>query len=177
MRLAGTVLKCAAVAFLIVVPFRFFIAQPFLVSGASMEPTLDKGDYLVIDQLTYRLEKPARGDVVIFRYPLDTDVYFVKRVIGLPGEKVEIRDGTVMVTTKGESIALEEPYRSSDAEDKDPTSISLADDEYFVLGDNRGASADSRVWGPLQDRYIVGRALVRLLPLADMEFLPGHYEF
>lgn len=143
-----------------------------------MTPTLDQGEYLVIDEITYRFEKPQRGDIVIFRYPLDTDIFFIKRVVGLPGESLEIKDGLVSIqASSGEEITLMEPYRSSDAKEARATSIQLAADEYFVLGDNRGASADSRVWGPLQDRYIVGRAFARLLPLDSMSLFPGKYSF
>ncbi len=178
MRFIGSFLKFALIALLIATPFRFFVAQPFIVSGASMTPTLDQGEYLVIDEITYRFEKPQRGDIVIFRYPLDTDIFFIKRVVGLPGESLEIKDGLVSIqASSGEEITLMEPYRSSDAKEARATSIQLAADEYFVLGDNRGASADSRVWGPLQDRYIVGRAFARLLPLDSMSLFPGKYSF
>lgn len=171
-------LKFAIVAFLIVTPFRFFVAQPFIVSGASMEPTLDPREYLVIDELTYRFEEPARGDVVIFRYPLDPDVFFIKRIIGLPGETVQIRDGAVFVQSAGgTAIQLNEPYVPAGNNKKESSLITLADDEYFVLGDNRGASSDSRVWGPLTKELIVGRALIRLFPFNEASVLPGKYVF
>lgn len=165
------------VAFLIVTPFRFFVAQPFIVSGASMEPTLDRGEYLVIDELTYRFEEPHRGDVVIFRYPLDPDIFFVKRVVGLPGETVEIRDGEVLIRKDGGTVALSEPYVRADQRTRESSLVVLENDEYFVLGDNREESTDSRIWGPLTRDYIIGRAFVRLFPFDEVQMLPGEHAF
>src|SRR6185503_8939981 len=116
-------------------PIRLFIAQPFLVAGPSMIPTFTKHEYLVIDKLTYRTSSPQRGDVIIFRYPLDTDIFFLKRVIGLPGERVEITDGKVTIMRGSEVTVLDEPYavgKTSDAK-----AVTLNKDEYFVMGDNR----------------------------------------
>lgn len=171
--------KFAFVALLIITPFRFFVAQPFIVSGASMAPTFESKEYLVIDELSYRFEKPQRGDVVIFRYPLEPTTYFIKRVIGLPTETVVIENGRVSIIPQYETepIPLAEPYLSSATSPRDNNVTKLGDDEYFVLGDNRRASSDSRVWGPLPEKYIVGRALVRVLPLGEVEFFPGEYKF
>lgn len=172
-------ISLSAIALIIVVPFRLFIAQPFVVSGTSMEPTFEPKEYLVIDEISYRFKDIERGDVVIFRYPLDPDVYFVKRVIGLPGDTVTIRDGVVSISRDGEVVyeRLDEPYVRPGFEKKDNSSTTLDEREYFVLGDNRRASADSRVWGPLQDRYIIGRAVARLYPLSDAALFPGHHTF
>lgn len=173
------IIKFTLVAFLIVTPFRYFVAQPFIVSGASMEPTFDPKEYLVVDELSYRFQKPERGDVVIFRYPLDPSIYFIKRVIGLPGEIVDVRDGIVSVQTKqGEVMTvLAEPYLEDVNKKKDWSHTTLNDGEYFVMGDNRRASSDSRVWGPLQEKFIIGRAFARLLPAQKMELFPGAYSF
>ena len=172
------ILKFTLVAFLIVTPFRFFIAQPFIVSGSSMVPTFEPKEYLVIDELSYRFHTPLRGDVVIFRYPLDTSLFFIKRVIGLPGETVDIKDGVVTVSTAGSNTqTLTEPYLSDLLLKKDSSHTVLEDDEYFVMGDNRGASSDSRVWGPLNKKYIIGRAFVRLLPLSSQALFPGQFSF
>jgi signal peptidase I len=104
-------LKFALIAVVIVVPMRLFVAQPFIVSGASMEPTFDTGQYLIVDEFTYKFEKPQRGDVVIFRYPRDPSQYFIKRIIGLPEETVRITNGVVSVETKdGKTTTLSEPY-------------------------------------------------------------------
>jgi signal peptidase I len=170
------IFKFAILALLIVVPFRFFVAQPFIVSGASMSPTFETGQYLIVDQVTYRFHEPQRGDVVIFRYPNDPSKYFIKRLIGLPGEVVELANGGTTVTnpTSGESHTLEEPYIKTDRTD-DHLTITLSSDEYFVMGDNRGASSDSRVWGPVPKKNIVGRAFLRLLPPVEFGLLPGVY--
>lgn len=170
------IFKFAVLALIIVVPFRFFIAQPFIVSGASMSPTFETGQYLIIDQVTYQFEEPKRGDVVIFRYPNDPSKYFIKRLIGLPGEVVELANGatTIRNPSTNDSRTLEESYVKTDLTD-DHLSITLSSDEYFVMGDNRGASSDSRVWGPVPKKNIVGRALLRLLPPATFGVFPGEF--
>lgn len=172
------VFKFSILALLIVVPFRFYVAQPFIVSGASMHPTFETGEYLIVDQLTYRFEQPQRGDVVIFKYPNDPSKYFIKRIIGLPGEVVKLANGVTSITTPAgsEQVTLEEPYLQTDRTD-DHLSITLSSDEYFVMGDNRGASSDSRVWGPVPRENIVGRALLRLLPPDNFGLLPGVHHF
>lgn len=167
-------LKFALIAVVIVIPLRLYIAKPFIVSGASMEPTFDTGQYLIVDELSYRFEEPARGDVVIFRYPKDPSQYFIKRVIGLPGETVRIERGQVsVVTTTGSIVSLDESYIVHQGNGAD-MSVSLKADEYFVMGDNRPESSDSRVWGVLPRANIVGRAFVRLLPVQTIGFLPGN---
>lgn len=138
-------IKFTLIAVLIVVPIRLWIAQPFIVSGASMEPTFHNGDYLIVDELSYQFNGPQKNDVIIFRYPLEPSKYFIKRVEGVPGEKVK---------TSGKEITLKE-------------------NEYYVLGDNRGASSDSRIWGPVTKNFIVGRAIVRLWPFNKLGLFPG----
>jgi signal peptidase I len=165
-------LTFAAVAVVIVLPLRIFIAQPFIVSGESMFPTFESGQYLIIDQLTYRFNDPVRGDVVVFRYPQDPSKFFIKRIIALPNEKIKIDGTNVIVTlTDGTQMTLDEPYIELQRENQ--TEMSLAGDEYFVMGDNRLASLDSRVWGPLKKEMITGRAWLRLLPVNKIDFLPG----
>ncbi len=164
------------IAFAIITPVRFFVAQPFIVSGGSMEPLLKPRDYLVIDRWSYREREPERGEVVVFRYPLDPDEIFVKRVAGLPGETIAIEKGTIRITTReGEVFVLDEPYKTPDRNPEKEQEIELHDDEYFVLGDNRTASADSRAWGPLQKRFIIGRAAARLFPLQRATMNPAMY--
>jgi signal peptidase I len=166
-------LKFVLIAAAIVFPIRLFIAQPFIVSGASMEPTFNNGQYLIVDELSYRLETPKRGDVIIFRYPKDPKEFFIKRIIGLPNESVTVSGGSITVTrTDGTKLALQEPYVVNQGNGSDNT-YKLTGEEYFVMGDNRPESSDSRVWGPLPRDNIVGRALVRLLPIAYFSFLPG----
>lgn len=167
----------ALIALIIVIPIRVFIAQPFIVSGASMEDTFHTNEYLIVDQISYRFEEPQRGEVVIFRYPRDPSKYFIKRIIGIPGDTITIEGDTVTITNteNPEGVILTEPYIKTMAEN---TSLSeeLGTGEYFVMGDNRDASSDSRVWGVLQENKIIGKALFRLFPLSEMEAYPGEVE-
>ena len=166
-------LKFVIIAALIVLPIRFLVAQPFIVSGASMNPTFLNGQYLIVDELSYRFEAPARGDVIIFRYPKDPKQFFIKRIIGLPGETVSIRNGRLEVTeVDGKTIALDESYVINQGNGGDATYV-LDQDHYFVMGDNRPESSDSRIWGPLPRENIIGRAFVRLLPIDTLGLLPG----
>lgn len=157
-------IKVVVISVAIVLPIRAYIAQPFIVSGASMEPNFHDGEYLIIDELTYAFRKPERGEVIVFRYPLNTSEFFIKRIIGLPGETVEIKNGKILIN--GE--VFPETYIS--AEIKKETLPSLAAkldmNDYFVLGDNRPKSSDSRFWGALPKDKIMGRALLRLWPVA-----------
>lgn len=172
------IFKFSLIALLIVVPIRFFIAQPFIVSGSSMEPTFESGEYLIVDQLSYRLEAPERGDVIIFRYPNDPSKFFIKRIIGLPKESVIIDGSQISIknTLHPEGFLIEEPYLASQNLRSDFLEIELSSSEYFVLGDNRRASSDSRVWGALPEELIVGKALLRLFPITHASFLPGDFE-
>lgn len=169
-------MRFAFLALLIVVPIRAFVAEPFIVSGSSMSPTFENGDYLIIDKLSYVVGTPDRYDVVVFRYPADPKKFFIKRIIGLPNETVDIHGNTVTVTngTHQTGFTLEQPFveRNGNSE----THFELKDGEYFVLGDNRGASSDSRYWGAVDKKLITGRAMVRLLPLDKVEILPGNYK-
>lgn len=172
------ILQYLIVAFCIVVPVRFFIAQPFVVSGASMTPTFNANEYLVIDEISYRYHKPERGDVIVFRYPLDPSVFFIKRIVGVPGDVIHISKGSVeIIDSNHVRHVLQEPYRAAEINKKDTATTTLASDEYFTLGDNRDASVDSRVWGPLQSRFIMGKAVVRLFPFTKAALLPGQYRF
>ncbi len=163
-------LKLVVLSVIIVVPFRLYIAQPFIVEGASMDPTFENGQYLIVDELSYRFRDPERGEVLIFKYPKDPSKYFIKRIIGLPGEKVSISGGQVTIYNDGnpEGFTLEEPYVQLTKADS--SSLTLADDEYFVMGDNRLQSADSRSWGPVPKGNIIGRPIIRFIPPA---FFPG----
>jgi signal peptidase I len=166
-------LKFVLIAAAIVFPIRLFIAQPFIVSGASMEPTFFNGQYLIVDEVSYRFNEPARGDVVIFRPPQNEKEFYIKRIIGLPGETVTIQNGTVSVTTTtGATVPLDESYVVNEGNGSDIT-VTLKEGEYFVMGDNRPESSDSRVWGTLPRHNIVGRAFIRLLPIDHFGVLPG----
>ncbi|MBI4086564.1 signal peptidase I [Candidatus Kaiserbacteria bacterium] len=167
--------RFAIIAVLVVFPIRLFIAQPFIVAGASMEPTFENGQYLIIDEITYRLEDPERGDVIIFRYPRDPSKFFIKRIIALPGETITVEGVEVSIRNKThpDGFVLDEPYIN---DMRQPTTLSqtLGKDEYFVLGDNRDASSDSRVWGVLKRDLIIGRAFLRLLPIGSASVFPGY---
>lgn len=168
------IVRFSIIAILIVIPIRMFIAQPFIVSGASMDNTFHSGEYLIVDQVSYYFEKPSRGDVIVFRYPRDPSKFFIKRVIGLPGDTITIENSVVTIAneTNPEGIILEEDYIKSMA--PAPKMIeTLGEREYFVMGDNRDQSSDSRSWGVLQEERIVGRAFVRLFPPSVVDYLPG----
>lgn len=162
------------ISLVLVFTIRIYIAQPFIVSGASMEPTFHTGEYLIIDQLSYRLNNPSRGDVIVFRYPMMPSKFFIKRIIGLPGETIRIQNDIVSVKEQGaeEFTKIDETYVEIDKYSN--FEKTLSNTEYFVMGDNRPASLDSRSWGPLDEKYIVGKALVRLFPINKIDFLPGN---
>lgn len=166
----GELIKLILLSLLIVVPFRLYIAQPFIVDGASMDPTFETGDYLIVDEITYRFKTPERGSVLIFKYPRDPRKSFVKRVIGLPEETVSISSGQVTIrnTENPDGLVLDEPYVKF-AKDETADYV-LGPDEYFVMGDNRLGSADSRIWGPVPEANIIGRPIIRFLPPG---FFPG----
>lgn len=167
-------LRFALIALLIVIPVRWFIAQPFIVRGTSMVPTFENNEYLIVDQVTYRFEEPKRGDVIIMRYPKDPKTFFIKRIIGLPNETVEIQGKRVIIRKDGvEAFTLNEPYLEVERTRNEYKSYTLGSDEYFVMGDNRYASSDSRSWGNLPKEDIVGRAVLRLFPPSRITVLPG----
>lgn len=168
--------RFALIAIVIVVPIRLFIAQPFIVSGSSMVPTFENGQYLIIDEISYRLENPKRDDVVVFRYPNDTTKFFIKRIIGLPGEIVDIKGNEVTIINKEhpEGFKLDQPYVKNIANNM--THFELKDNEYFVMGDNRSASSDSRYWGAVPKNLLVGKAFLRLLPISKIGVMPGNYK-
>lgn len=170
------IIKFFALAALIVIPIRTFIAQPFIVSGGSMDPTFASGQYIIVDELSYRLEKPQRGDVVILRYPRDPSRFFIKRIIGMPNETIEIVDGIVTIKTKANPIGfqLNEPY--VEFKKYDSITQKLGSEEYFVMGDNRAKSSDSRIWGSVPEKLVIGKAFLRLLPIASADILPGNYK-
>ena len=131
-----------------------------------MEPNFHNWDYLIVDELSYRLRAPERGEVIVFKYPRDTSQRYIKRIIGLPGETVEIKDGKIMILRDNKGIVLDESVYLSPVETSGSASVVLQANEYFVLGDNRRYSSDSRSWGTLRGDYIVGRVLVRLFPIS-----------
>lgn len=166
-------LKFVLIAALVVIPVRIFVAQPFIVSGASMVPTFENGQYLIVDELTYHFSAPKRGDVVVFKYPRNPSEFYIKRVIGLPNETVYIQNGQVSVQkADGSTLMLDESYVVNKGNGSDQT-YAVGTDEYFVMGDNRPESSDSRSWGMLPEKDLVGRAFLRLLPFQDISVFPG----
>ncbi len=169
----------SAIALALAFTIRFYIAAPYLVQGTSMDPTFHSTDYLIIDRVSYRLEEPERGDVIVFRFPQDPSRSFIKRVIGLPGETVTIKDQkvTIINAINPDGFTIDEPYVSTENLRESDTRVTLGKDEFFVMGDNRKASADSRTWGTLPRGNITGRALLRLYPFTSIGVNPGDATF
>jgi signal peptidase I len=161
-------LQVIVISLAIIIPVRYYLIQPFFVKGASMEPNFDDGQYLIIDELSYRLGKPQRGDVIIFKYPNDPRQYYIKRIIGLPGETIEIKNNQIIILSSAFPSALyldESSYLADNEVTGGDSKVSLSDTQYFVLGDNRQASYDSRRWGPLEKNFIIGKVWLRAWPL------------
>jgi signal peptidase I len=155
------ILKIVILAALIVFPIRYFLFQPFIVSGQSMEPNFHHGDYLIIDKLSFRLREPKRGEVIVFKYPRNPSQRYIKRIIGLPGEEVRIEDGNLKINGK----ILNESQYLPQVQTPGNLVLKLSENEYFVLGDNRNSSLDSRSWGPLLRENIIGRVFLRAWPI------------
>lgn len=169
------VLKILIIALLIIKPIHYFILQPFYVRGASMEPNFYNNEYLIVDELSYRFHTPRRGDVVVIHNPYQASEYFIKRVIGLPGEQVIIGGGQVRIvnTDHPQGWYLDElTYLSRDVVTTGDLRVTLGADQYYVLGDNRPASLDSRSFGPITKKDIVGRTAVRAWPLNRARLFP-----
>ncbi len=160
------VLEVVLVAVATVFLIRSFLVQPFLVSGASMEPNFSTGNYLLIDEVAYRFREPQRGEVIVFKYPQNPSIYYIKRIVGLPGETVKVEKGTVgIVKSDGTEQVLPEKYLPPGTLTSGTVTRTLGPTEYFMLGDNRNYSFDSRGWGPMDKKYIVGLVRLRLLPI------------
>ncbi len=168
-------IKIIVISLIIIIGIRSFVMQPFFVNGQSMEPNFYDGDYLIVNEIGYRFDDPKRGDVVIFHYPNDPRQFFIKRIIGLPGEKIEIRDNKITIYNKErpDGFTLNELYIPKNIVMSKSHSQELKNDEYYVLGDNRIASSDSRVWGVLERRHIVGKAWIRAWPFGAFSVFEG----
>lgn len=181
-------LKVVFWALIIILPIRVFLFQPFFVQGASMEPNFFDGEYLIVNELGYKqtevniggkelfVVRPykdlMRGDVIVFRYPKNPSQYFIKRVIGLPGEKVEIRNNLVIISNEENPDGLvlnESGYISSTTATNGNEAVALEKNDYFVLGDNRQHSSDSRAWGPVSQDHIIGKVLLRAWPVDRLD--------
>lgn len=167
------VVRYALLALIIIIPFRIFIAQPYIVEGSSMDPTFKNGDYLIVDQISKRFELPERGSVVIIRYPKDPSKFFIKRLIGFPNDRIEIKDGKVTIFNEEnpEGINMDDSYVIYKKIEN--FSAKLQDNEYFVMGDNRAGSSDSRIWGTLPKENIIGTPILRLFPINKLGIMPG----
>ncbi len=169
------IVEITAVAIAAVFLIRSYIIQPFLVSGSSMVPNFSDGDYLLVDEVTYRFRAPERGEVVVFRYPKNESVYFIKRIIGLPGEKIEVKDSKVTIfndANKG-GLVLDERYLPDNLATLGNIEFQVPANSYFVLGDNRAYSFDSRNWGILPKSDRIGLVQFRLWPPASMKVFAG----
>ncbi len=172
------IIETVVVAAAIFVVVYLFLLQPHQVRGASMKPNFSDGEYILTDKISYRFGQPKRGDVIIFTSPTDPDVDFIKRIIGLPGEKVKIQDGKVTVINdqNKNGFVLDEPYETlgptaGGKEAPQNTEVTIAENEYFVLGDNRLESFDSRSWGNLPKKNIIGKAWLRYWPINKFGFI------
>jgi len=161
------IVKVAVLAGITIAFVRYFLFKPFYVKGASMEPNFYEHEYLLIDELSYRFREPVRGEVIVFRYPDNPKEHFLKRIIGLPGERIKIVEGEVIIYNQDypEGYSIEEKYLPDDlATLGGRPKIELGLDEYYVLGDNRNNSYDSRRFGPITKEYFVGRTWFRGWP-------------
>jgi signal peptidase I len=176
----SSLLLYTAVALGLALLIRFYIAAPYVVSGASMEPTFDNWHYLIVDRVSYDIGDPQRGDVVVFDLPGGSGRSLIKRIIGLPGETMVLKGNSVSVVNGAhpDGYRLDEPYLDPEnLRGYNNMRLTLGENEYFVLGDNRGVSADSRLWGALPRKDIVGRAFLRLFPLQNIGVLPGEARY
>ena len=155
-----SVLIAVVLAFLI----RMFVFQPFYIPSSSMEPTLMPNDRIIVNKFIYRFREPARGDVIVFKYPLDPQRDFIKRLIGLPGETVEIKNSVLYIN----GAEVEESYLPESSFFNDYGPIKVEAGHYFMMGDNRNNSEDSRVWGLLPKENIVGKAILVYWPIPRM---------
>ncbi|HEV2582729.1 MAG TPA: signal peptidase I [Ktedonobacteraceae bacterium] len=160
-RLVREVVETIAVTLLIFIVIRFAV-QSFRVDGPSMQPGLHTDDYVLVNKAAYLFSGPQRGDVIVFRYPLDTSKDLIKRIVGLPGDIVQTTSTDVIV----DGQILHEPYISMPF-NFESHAWKLGPNQFFVMGDNRDNSLDSRTWGPLDKSYIIGKAVAVYWPFGD----------
>lgn len=165
-------LKVAIITIAIIVPIRYFLIIPFYVKGDSMVPNFHNREYLIVDEISYRFKEPQRGQVIVFRYPEDPQEYFIKRVIGLPGEAVQLKNNSVYIYNEANpnGLKLDESYLPAETKTlpnghMESEKINISDKQYFVLGDNRMYSKDSRSFGAIDKSFVIGKVLLRGLPL------------
>ena len=164
--------KGIVVFIILLVLIHFFVATIFKVEGASMEPNFHQDQYVLVDRIDYLTSNPERGDVVILRFPGDPDrTKYIKRIIGLPGEKVTIKDGGVYINDK----ELREIYISKNIPTEPDMQTILPENEYFVVGDNRPNSSDSRIWGTAAKKFLIGKAVLYVFPTSDWDLISKVY--
>lgn len=160
-------LKTLVFSLLLVIFIRFFIISPFSVKGKSMEPSFYEGEYLIVDEVSYRFKEPKRGDVIVLKYTdKGTSEFLIKRIIGLPGEEIIIKDGEVFIKNEEnpDGFYLEEIYLPENIETFGNIKEIVSSDNYFILGDNRPNSLDSRYFGSISKDQIIGRVFLRGYP-------------
>lgn len=159
--------KVVIISLAIIIPVRYFLIQPFYVQGASMEPNFFDNEYLIIDEISYRFIEIERGDIVVFHYPRDPKQFFIKRVIGLPGEQIIVKDSQLRIIDQaGVGLILNEStYIAADVTTIGNIDVTLGINEYYVLGDNRTSSLDSRSFGPIREADVIGKVWLRGWPL------------
>jgi len=150
------------IAVIIIMPIRFFLVSPFIVNGASMEPTFSHTDYLIVEKISSDFK---RGDVIVIE---KGGVHFLKRIIGLPGETIKIEGGRVIITKNNQKHTLREEFIKEDIS-QDFKDVAIGKNEFFVMGDNRKHSHDSRNWGPIRKEQISGIVLLRLFPFTEIK--------
>jgi len=173
------VIKMVVISLAIIVPVRYYLVQPFFVRGASMELSFDNGDYVLIDEITFKFRQPQRGEVIVFRAPKDKTQFYIKRIIGLPGEIIRIKDGRVIIfnAENPEGFILNESeYLNEEVVTDGDLETNIDPNEYFVLGDNREYSSDSRIWGMVNENLISGKVFFRAWPFDKInKFQPIEY--
>ena len=166
------IVKILFVALIIVLPIRYYLFQPFIVKGESMMPNYQNSNYLTVDEISYRFSNPNRGDVVVFNtnfIPGYQGDRFIKRIMGLPGETIIIKDNKVTIAKDGKDLQIDESKYLPGAITQGDIKRVLGKDEYFVMGDNRRYSFDSRMWGVLPRKDIIGKVFIRLLPVNELQ--------
>ncbi len=174
-------LKTGLVVFIIAFILRYFVIQPYIVDGQSMMPNYENNEYLLAEKTSYMFGQPKRGDVVVFRYPKNPSLNYIKRIIGLPGETVSIKNNTVTIINidNPNGLTLKEDYLPKTTKTEIGSGQTLTkklnENEYFVMGDNREGSSDSREWGALPRANIAGRSWVSIAQLGNQNKKPGVY--
>ncbi len=163
------IVKIVVISLVIIIPIRFYVIQPFIVEGDSMTPNFHDGEYLIVDEISYRFKAPERGQVVIFHPPQSPATYYIKRIIGLPGETVELKDGKIYIYNQDfpQGKSLDEAVYLTNSAVNELTKITLQDDQYYLIGDNRNNSLDSRRLGPINLKNIKGKAWLRAFPFSN----------